>query len=249
MTIRVYTGVQPTRVGAFTLAFTDGGGAHSCSVTANFCHVSIASVTATSGYSDFATLLQSAMNGVSSGYTVSFSTTTLAYTITRGTAFTIDGGTSAAMTAMLGTPNTGSSTTHTSTIRPYGVVAGTVGGRSRDSGVYEVDGIAYDGEADDGSSYSVARTAAPSYLEFSIPLEPKSAVYIRSAVASVPWTWQHLWEHARSVEPLLVVDSNTSESIVCKLRSDGASFKPEREVADYDDAWNIPFRTRVLGYL
>lgn len=239
---------------SFQLAFTDSAARLVTFTSGTYCHRDLQTVTGSGAYDDFATALQTAMNAASSGYTVTFSTSTFFYTISKASAFTIDatngsGSTSVTAKNVLGFNSlpTGSATSQVSQIRPYYVISGALGAASDQSGDYEPDGIAAAGEATDGSHYGISRDEAPVFSDYTINFEPDTATFSRKAAASVPWTWQHFFAHNRSDQPFLASDG--TDNTVHTLRADGASFRPIRVSPDWDSYFHIPIKTYVDGRL
>lgn len=198
MTLRLFATWKHEKVGTATLAFTDSLGAHTCSIsTGRHSHIGLTEVLSENGSissiaTKFADALETAMNSASAaGYTVTFNETTLAYTITKAsTTFTIDTGTNALMSRILGlTPTAHSAAiSFTSDIRPHYLIDVYVGGRSYVSDDYEPGGISYDAEADDGTSYGLSRKHAPVYEDFKIAAESKHATFAKFAYGYHPIT-------------------------------------------------------------
>ena len=150
---------------------------------------------------------------------------------------------------------------YSSNVRPYFVINPAIPGRSNMSDEYEEEGGVSEAVADDGTAYHVAKDGLAIYSDW-VQMGETSAdtftatgagtpVFKRDATAAVPWSYQHAWEHSRTLgaAPFLVVDSGTSESAVHRFRSDGSSLKPTRFGSQDFDLWNVPFRTRLLGRL
>lgn len=149
-------------------------------------------------------------------------------------------------------------TSYTSNVRPYGIIIPTIQGRSDVSDEYEPDGIAMDNEADDGSAYGVSKDTSSIWLDWTQTAETNSppsgfasdgmAVFQTAETSAVPWSYQRAFGHARDGwYPFLVVDG--SDSLVCELRAEGASFHPTRFAGKDYSLWSIPFRTRLRGRL
>lgn len=232
--------------------------------TGDACHVSLTAAGAQ--YGAMRTAVQAFLNAVvGSGFTVTWDAVNLAYTIARGSAFTLefpntDGGNNAAdILGFARNTSYASATSHTSVRRPFYVTRSRIDGQSRQSDEYEPNGIAVDGEADDGTSYGIARGVAPIYLDWQQPMEQPDAIatpaenattiFRRDAGAIAPWTWQDAWVHARNVEPICLYDAATGDGLVVKMRQSQAQFSPQRVTADYQGLWTMPFETRLIGRL
>ncbi len=251
-------GFDVTKIGhlAFDIA-DDGGGAYEGNITSGtFCGVDISAIA--SGYTDFATALATELNATSSGagtYTVTEDATswyTVAYdngnfTLGFSTVGTATEGTRLRQLLGFSGDQTGAAS-YTSDIAPYYMMLPQVAGRSLVTREFMPSGIAADAEADDGSSYGVARGTSPLYYDWSQVAETKAVTFKADAAAGAPWTWQHAWEHAANVEPFLVTDG--SEQAIHKLRGVGSAFHPTMmDAADWDNLWSLPFMTRLLGRL
>ena len=254
MTLQLEAGWRTSVVGGMEIEIDEGGGAVTVAIDAgSYCHTDLSSVLGTGEYSDLASELESQLNAsgsLSYTYTVSYSATNMRYTISAGSAFAITWSSAAAARLRLAMGFSGSSsstTSHSGTIRPYYVIRTLVGARSAFTDEYEADKITEGGEAEDGTPYSVSRTTAPIYSDFRVPFEAHEATHAYKATTSVPWTWQHFFEHVRASEPFLVDDGN--EETVHVLRAGADSFTPSREVPDWDGAWNIDLATHHRGRL
>lgn len=259
---KIYAGWSFGSIGEATLGWTDNTGSYEVDFsTGTYAHVDLQSFTGTGNYDDFATALKAAMEALSGRtFTISYSTSSMAYTIDPDAGnITLAASPAPAqdaayanMARILGFNSlpTVAAGSISSQIVPYYVIDTEVDGQSAVSDDYEPDGIAFDGEMDDGTSTGLSRTSAPTYFDWTQAMEPKASVFTRSATAAAPWTYQDLWQHARNVEPIYYAPDTAPSptTAACfKLRADGASWKPQRVTADYDGQWNIPFRCRLVG--
>lgn len=257
MSLVYFPGWNFASIGTFSLEFTVNDGTFTAEITSGkYAHSTMATVMG-SDYTAFSSALQTAMNATASArtFTVALSTASFGYqyTITpdAGT-IVITNSTNTVAKNVLGFNSlpTGAAASISSQICPYYVIVPSVAARTSVSDDYEPGDLAYDAEADDGSSYGISRTSAPTYHDWKQCFESKAKTFIRSASTSVPWTYQHMFRHCRNVEPILVTDADggaTSDDMVVKLRAEGAVWHPERNEADYDGEWHVPFMTRVLG--
>ena len=245
-------GWDTAAIGTFSVVIGGTVGSGTATVTAStYSHTDLSSVTGTNTYTAFATAVQAALNAVVAGWTVSYSTSTYAYTISHATAFTLTwtgtGGTN--LQRALGfTATVGSTTSATSTVRPYYVIVPAITARSQVSDVYEPDDIVKEAVSDGGTSFAISKDTTETFSDWEQQMESASATLARSAVASVPWTWEAFFKHCRGAYPFRLVDGSTST--VHKLREKGAAFTgtTRRRVAvDYDDLWIIMLMTRDLG--
>lgn len=222
--------------------------------TGKYCHVNISSVVSTY-VSAFSTKLATDINagpGTLAGYTVSFSQATGKYTIGNGggNAFTIKGpsgatlaGTAAGLLLGFSTDQSGTNS-YISDYRCQHWIETTIGAKSVVSDDYEPPGMVVGAFADGGAHYAIGVSSAIKYGDFDVEFETKAKVFKRSAIASIPYTFEHLFEHARGDQPIAVVDDDET---VYYLRPDGGSFKPRRHAIDYDGLWSIPFRCIMEG--
>jgi hypothetical protein len=258
MALTYYAGWDFARIGTGSLNFTDSSGTFSITdfTSGTYANTTMETITGTGNYSYFATALASALDAASSivgSYVVTYNDTSGFYTIDPpgASTFTINTA-STVMRNILGIATSGSvgpSATVTSSRRTYYTIIPAITARSNVTDDYEPDDICADGETDDGSAYGISRATSPLYHDWVQAMEAKSACFKNSATASVPWTYQHMFEHCRNVEPIYVKDSEAgvgTDDMVIKLRADGARWAPDRVTADYDDLWSIPFRTRVV---
>ena len=254
--MRIVAGFDTAEFGTLTFEGqgTTGVGPYvSTTVTAGtYCAETMASISAVSGYTAFATAVAAAMTtSMGSTVTGSFNTTTLAYTFSKTGAgdWKIGADEATASIARLG-QFTGFSTSVTnassitSDVTPWFVIETAIDGKSKVTDEYEPDGILSVAEADDGSSYSVSRVTAPIYEDWRFKFESLAATFKREATSSVPYTFQHLIEHVRAAHPFWV--RNASDSAVYKMRAKGAIFSPARVTEDFDNHWDWPFLTRLV---
>jgi hypothetical protein len=252
-----------TIASGFTMTGTDDGGAFSVSMTTGvYNHFDISSIV--TGHSDFATALETAINAASSSgtYTVEFDVAT-GYTIGySGAVLSLDLTGSAGQTnmaAVLGfSGDRTGATSYASQVRPYYYILPLIPARSEMSDEYEPDGITAEAVADDSSAYQLSRATSETLSDWIQAAEIEdppgsafsagTAVFERHATSAVPWSYQHAWRHARTgYHPFFVGDSGVGNA-VHMLHADGSSFRPQRMAAKDFGLWNIPFRTRLLGW-
>jgi hypothetical protein len=214
-----------------------------------------------------------AIEGIVSGLTVSFSASSVRYTLSATSNFTVtwSGAQGAAIAALLGfdsTANLTGAATYTSTQRPRYLIVSRLAGQSQVHELYEPAGRVAYAESDNGHAFSTHPVEMPLYRDWTQPFEtlsgPTDAEYAVSssvggtavrkrdvgAATKVVWTWQDFFEHVRATFPFLLIDRATSVSgsgDAYKMRGEGAHFDPPRITADYDGHWAIPLVTRYLG--
>ena len=259
MALTYYAGWDFERLDTMTLEITTNE-PETLSVTytsGTYAHVDMSALTGTSTYTAFITQLITTLNAeaINEGSTRTFNASTFAngvYTITANTGtIQVTTNTSTAMRRLLGFSSlpTSAAISATSDVRPYYLINPYITARSNVTDDYEGGEISYDAEADDGNSFGISRLTAPLYHDWVQGFESKEASFKNSATAAVPFTYQHLFEHCRNVEPIWVLDSmggSGTDNMAVKLRADGSVWRPQRVTADYDGQWNIPFNTRVI---
>lgn len=252
MALKIFDGWDFSVVNAgagFSAQFTDSGGASTITVaTGTYCHVDVSALV--SGYSDFATKLQTDLNAdatLAGTYTVTFGTATNKYTIACTESFSMASINTTSQELLGFGVTSATSTSHVSTNQCYYGILGTVGAVSSKTDDYEPNTITEGGYAEDGSPFAISVTTAPIFSDFTVPFEPKAKTHKRSAAATVPYTFHHHFEHIRGSEPFLVVDDN--DSTLHRLRADSTNFAPVRVVDGFDDYWDIEYKTHVIGRL
>jgi hypothetical protein len=245
-------GWDTAAIGTFSVVVGGAVGSGTATVAADtYSHTDLSAVMGTGEYTAFAAAVQTALNVVAAGWTVSYSTTTHAYTISNATAFTLTwtGDAGKNLQRALGfTASVGSTTSATSTVRPYYVIVPAITARSQVSDVYEPDDIVKEAVSDGGSSFAISKDTTETLSDWEQQMESRTATLARAAVAAVPWTWEAFFKHCRGAYPFRLVDGSTST--VHTLREKGAAFTgtTRRRVAvDYDDLWIIMLMTRDLG--
>lgn len=291
MAIRVQAGFDFARIGravlrvtestgpqTFTVIFDASGvsyaqsdgatGLTSISASTTYAHESMETVMGTGNYRRFSTVLESALEAASAAignarnYTVTYSTTTHAYTIavtgdTIAMSFTApDAVAGERMRRVLGfAGNTSAASSSTGTRRPYYLVLPSSSSRSRVQRDYEQGGLITGAISADGSHYAIAPSSLPVLYDLTFEFESQpaatvagagTAVYEADATTTVPWSWQALYEHVRAHEPILIADG--SESTVHYLRPDSAHFSPQRRQIDWD-MWDVTLATYLEGRL
>lgn len=254
MTFRVDAGFD---VGAFgALRISDGGDKFDI-LSGLFCHLNLESLFAIGVYSDLASQINAELFALGITATVAYNTTSGRYVITAGggpvnLTMGVDEvepehvrmgqvlGFSTSPGAIAG----GASVT--GDITPYFSIHGAMGGVSNASDTYE-GGTSEVSEAESGRAYGVASTSAPTYSDFTVPYEPRAAVYIRAAEATAPWTWEHLITHCRVTHPFAITDDFGEGVGVHQLMPSSDRFRPKRVNADWRERHNLDFKTREIG--
>lgn len=185
-----------------------------------------------------------------SNINVTCSASTGIYTIAYSTAtFSIAWSTAAGRNFLGYSGNQSGGTSYVGDQTPTYIIAPTLTDVSDPTTNYEPGSIASHAMADDGTGFGIARTESPIYRDWIQQFETKAKTLRLSAASAHPWTFQHLFEHCRTVYPFYVTSSFNAGSNyeAFKLREDGCSFKPERATPGNDTQFHVPFRCHVLG--
>lgn len=228
--------------GTFTLEMDDG----------TYCHEDASGYAMSADYTAFAAALKAALeaqNGSARTYTITYNTGTGKYTIaidngTVSLTFSTQAERGTNLRQAIGmTGDRSGSQSYTSQAKCFYVIHTEYDGLREYSDDYEDIGGSHVSRSTNGKIYGVTTTGRQMLSDWVIPLEPHAATFERSAASAVPWTWQHFFAHCRVIVPFLMVyDTETS----ChQLREDGDAFKPRRVQEDYNDWWDIDFRTFV----
>jgi hypothetical protein len=252
----IYTAGFSTEGSAQSMGANLNAGTQITVASGTYAPATYASVLA-SGYTAFTAAVKTSLDGGGGGpYTVTWSSTTGKYTISRAASFTLafSTATSAAagtrMRLALGfSGDLSGANTYTSDWTPYYVLVAQMAGLTEFSDVYEPDDIVEEAVADDGTPWSASRETTELYSDWSQAMETKASTFSASATTAVPWTWQAFFRHVRGQRPFAVYDSVTVINTLHKLRAEGGSFIPARYVTDYDGLWSIPVLTRRIGVL
>jgi hypothetical protein len=249
--VYILSSFRMERIGVATMTW-DGT---SVSVaTGRFAHVLMAADGNTVA-DEFAAALQAACVAAGkASATVSYSTTTHAYTLSNGGgSFAISfPGTSAGsvMAQILGFTAGATATSHTSTVRPYYVVVPAIDGRSRYTGLRHEQRTTRR-QADDGRGYAVGPSVPVVVGQWEHWHEPLAAVFNYAATSAVPWTWEALWLHAGRWQELVLVQPLTADAEpagVWQMRTpDFDESTHERQFPDGNFAWKVRFSGVRLG--
>lgn len=240
------------RIGTLTITWA---GTDVSVTTGHYCHVTLASYAATC--TAFAAALQAAL--VTAGFasaTVSYSTTTHAYTLSNGggsfaIAFTA-GSAGTRLARVLGFTTGATATSHTSTVRPYYVIVPQHDGRSRYPGLRN-DSRTVRRRSDAGLGFALGPSTPSVATQWEHWNEPLAATLEYAASSARPWTWQHLWNHAGPWQEYLVIGmpSGDTEPVgIWQLTTpDWEAGTHERQFPDGNFAWKIRFAGTRLASL
>lgn len=257
MPLLYIAGVDTEQVGTMSVVVSGAGSGTATLTAGRYCHVSLASVAGASAYVGLAAAVQTALNAVVSGWTVSYSTTTNRYTISRANAFVLTwtGTAGERLRKVLGyAGTTASGTSAVGTLPPYYSIVPLIQTRSIDSGVYEPDEIVDEAISEDETPASISKQRGADFLEFDDQImwrdwtqAMESHAQTMISAATSEWTWERFFKHCRGEHPFLVIDG--ASSTVHKLRAKSAQFgerQRTRYAVDYNDLWSVRLDTRQL---
>lgn len=155
---------------------------------------------------------------------------------------------------------------YTSTRRPKYIIVSNIANQSDVKESYEPTGRIGYAESDSGLSYGIAPDKLPLYRDWTQPFEarigPTNAAWSgtpgiggaplrrkdrQGLSESVWWTWEDFYRHVRAQIPFRLYSPGDGGGVMYKLIGDSAHFDPARVTADYDNQWNIPFKTIEIG--
>jgi hypothetical protein len=248
----LYQGWDHRWLGTATIDFTDDSGPHTASITTGrYAHLDFTAVdpkdrrgvTINTGFDDFATALQTAMDAATAQtVTVSWSATNGQYTIAcTGAVFTLTftGAPGATMRRIIGmhADRTGA-TSYVSSMRPWYFVRAAIDGRTAyDQATVKDDQIRASMSAD-GTLYTLAPTRLITAARWEHHFEAKARVHSRFADADtlnggVSWTYEDFLNFAaRYSVPCAIRDS--VETLVFRTQVPFSRSSVRRRTADAD---------------
>jgi hypothetical protein len=189
-----------------------------------------------------------------SSISVTFSTTTLLYTIAySGAAMTAITFSNSQSRVLLGFAAnfSGSSNSQTGTLTPRFCISPTLSAVSVADEPLNVDVPKLTAEATNaiGQRWGLFRSTQPFYRNWHQEHETKAKTIRQSAVAAHPSTFQELFEACRTARPFVVVNGwGDSRNELFYLRPSSCAWKPRRSGGDLDDAhFDIGFQCLCAG--
>ena len=258
MALYIEAGYELADLGTYVLAVveTGGGGFTGSPITlaSGTRFLSSTAVAATgdfagrvTGYTDLISEIKTALNAGTSGgaYTVTFDKTTervtIAHTGGSVTAFSLTATTNGGLIGQISTKS--GALSYAMDVTPDYWISGDVGFWADYHEQESDEDIGFTNRAQDGTPYGVAKDGTATFLDLTVPLEPRASVYTSHAAASDPWTWQKLFRHSRNVYPL-AIDDGTLQHFV-KLRR--PAFRPLRRAADYVGHFDVRLESELLA--
>lgn len=199
-------------------------------------------------YTEFTIAVQAAFGA---GYSVVWDSTTGKFTVSHASPFTMSFATAAdlRLRAALGfTGNKSGQNSYTSDALPLYIMESVISGRTNVVGPIEADDIAEESISDGGDDFVVTKKTDELLMSWEQQMEPRSALF-RTLASDTNRVWADWFRHVRGSHPFWCSDplEGEEDGAFFRLTAEGASFKPQRVTADYDDHWIVPFRTRWLG--
>lgn len=255
------------RVGAAAMHVTDDGGSFEVRITSGRnSHVDISGIGATSNVTLFATTLQTALNAGSSGFSTYTVTPQLggaagvSYQIDYGDTVTISfttGVTTAAegvrMRQLLGFTGNPSPSDQISSDVPgappaYYTLTLARDGVSDYSRDFEASGQTQRQVSRNANAYSVGPLTYEKRTKFRVRFMALASVFADQATSATPFTFEHLVQHARCHEPIVLHTS--TEDLVFKLINGDFDESVRKPVwNDYHGLWDLSIEGQVLGRL
>ncbi len=254
----LYVGYDLEEIGPMTVSGNDGSAWSWNQTSGRYYHpFSDAGSPITYGSMKAAAELALEAAQATSAWTVTWNHNTLGWTLVTDKATTLVLDTVAQRVFGMNSPK-GSATSFTSDFRPWYCMRPSIAAMTRNTEDQEQD-VDDERETANGDSFGVWPTTFPIYHDWSHWWEPKAACKRLSATASVPWTWDQLFQHCRLSEPIVVAHAVNTQATVdyiaadiwarVRLRKGGAAFKPRRGVADLDTVFHVDLKTRILERL
>lgn len=210
-------------------------------------------------YSEFGAEVSAKMSAaLGAAVTAAFSETAGTWTVSSAGTFSITftGDAGGRLRRALGfSGNKSGANSYTSDQTPWFVMIPSISARTSVDGPAEPDDVAEESVSDGGQAFVVAKRSAEWQMSWVQSHEPKAAVYAwaRSSANEDPsdlWTWEGFFRHVRGQHPFFVWNDAPVEfglASLHQLTARGASFRPSRVTADFDDHWTVRFETRLLG--
>lgn len=277
MTAYLATGFDLARLGTMKCAVDDGTNSGTATVTpGTYCHTSLASLAATSGYAGFPAAVDSALDAVltANGVTVTFSTTTLRYTVTTTEAnmvldfrsATLGDDSGQRLAAALGFNYQHATATGGSASDPYDVIISTSGSPVGNVAPYYCLGLSRDGVTDysrpfetpgqtvrqvssNANAYSIGPATYEKRWNGRLRFQTLASVFASEADDTVaPWTYEDLLAHARCHEPVLLHHSGEATDMVFKFIDAEFSDESRSPVwSNYHAKWDLKIGGQYLG--
>jgi hypothetical protein len=250
----LYSSWNLGRIGPIALQLVDDDGTETVRLTTGtFAHVNLSSVV--TGVTAFASGLQTALNvgpragkysvtwAVATGYTVGYTGSASAVSFSAVTA--TEG---VRMRRILGFSGNFSAFPAVSDVRPFYVLDLARDGLSGFSRDFEVSGQTQRQVSVKGNAFTVSPLTHERRFKGRTRFMPRARVFASEATTAVPWTFEHLLQHARCREALLL--DMPGDRIVYRSVNgefDEASRKPV--FGDFHGLWDLAIEGQVLGRL
>lgn len=242
-------------IGTTEMRFSDDGGSFTITYNSGtYAHRDLSAAMGGGNYLAWITKLIADMNATSSGagvYTGSWSATTGLYTIAYSAGnftMTFDVLTSRIrMGQILGfAANQSGASSYVSTRTPYYFLALARDGMASYTRPFEVAGQTQRVVSINANAYSIGPTTYEKRIKGKLRFNTLAKVHADQASASVPWTYEHLLQHARAHEPVLISTTSTGDLVVKMI---DAEFSEEARTPvwqDYHALWDLQIHAQRI---
>lgn len=242
------------RIGAIALQLVDDDGTETVRLTTGtHAHINLSSVVA--GVTAFAPALQTALNAgpragkysvtwaSSTGYTIGYTGTASAVSFSAVTA--TEG---VRMRRILGFSGNFSTFPAVSNVRPFYVLDLARDGLAGFSRDFEVSGQTQRQVSVKGNTFSVSPLTHERRFKGRTRFMPRSRVFVADATTAVPWTYEHLMQHARCRETLLL-DMPGDRIVYRSINGEFDEGTRKPVFGDFHGLWDLSIEGQVLGRL
>ena len=257
MTLTIESAFDISDIGTVTVSVVEtGGSSFSASVSSGQYFLSYSGASAVGDFADrvtsitsFLAALASALTAAGTGtYTCTLDTTTKRVSIAQsGGAVTAIAVTPVANGNVIGLSSVASGgLTVTAQASPYYRITPASGFYTdKKEREYKKD-LAWDVVAFSGRVTGMSRSIAAKRLDLTVPLEPQAMVEAMYATTDDPWTWEHLFRHARNQQPLLIDDTKHVRFVY--LTAEGAGWRPKAIASNYDAYYDVDILSWLQAY-
>jgi hypothetical protein len=242
----------------FNITVTPSAGAPQAitETSGTYAHRDLQAVTGSGYYDDFATRLKSKLDALAPSrvYTVTWAAAT-GYTMSvgGGATFAIAFNNTRSSQLLGFSGNLSAAASHASDRTPYYYLALARDGLSKYSRPFERAEQTKRVISSSGNAYSIGPATRERGLKGTLRFQTLATVFADEAASSVPWTYEHLVQHARCWEPLLLSlgpSSSPTEDLVVKLIRGEFDDEARNPVwNDYHGKWDLPLDLQYLGAL
>lgn len=259
---RIYTGYSFKWIGAFSFDVTDDGATNAYTITISsgrYYHAIDDTSDPHGHHESFRAKLQSELNsatGSPGDWVVEFGNTSIGFAIYRSGTPTFTATLNTVAQNVLGMGASLNTGTAASDVRPYYVHAPDDPYLGNARGNHEPNDFAETYRTDGGDGFSVEPTSVPKMDRWKLRGEPDAVTHKHAAASDPPWTWEHLYEHCRGNEPMVLVDNAgsinsdgdipwSSANLVMRCKLTDVAFRPQETIPNRHTLWDVPFDVLV----